>query len=93
MKVGGADSMECHCSLRNIQDFLSDGKTPYERRFGMPFNGPVIRLGAMVDYHHISAKDGTRLHQFGPKVLPGLFLGYLFVCGENLERRHYDRRH
>ena len=29
-----ADSMECCCYLRNIQDFLSDGKTPYERRFG-----------------------------------------------------------
>ena len=35
------DSMECHCYLRNIQDKLSDGKTPYERRFGMPFDGPV----------------------------------------------------
>ena len=32
-----ADSMECYCYLRNIQDLLSDGKTPYERRFGMPF--------------------------------------------------------
>ena len=26
-----ADSMECYCYLRNIQDLLSDGKTPYER--------------------------------------------------------------
>ena len=25
-----ADSMECYCYLRNIQDLLSDGKTPYE---------------------------------------------------------------
>ena len=32
-----ADSMECYCNLRNIQDLLSDGKTPYERRFGKPF--------------------------------------------------------
>ena len=37
-----ADSMECYTYLRNIQDLLSDGKTPYERRFGIPFNGPVI---------------------------------------------------
>ena len=29
-----ADSLECCCYLRNIQDLLSDGKTPYERRFG-----------------------------------------------------------
>ena len=71
-----ADSMECYCYLRNIQDKLSDGKTPYERRFGMPFNGPVIPFGAMVEYHPISAKDQSRLHQFGSKVLPGIFLGY-----------------
>ena len=34
--------MECYCCLRNIQDLLSDGKTLYERRFGMPCHGPVI---------------------------------------------------
>ena len=28
-----ADSVECYTYLRNIQDLLSDGKTPYERRF------------------------------------------------------------
>ena len=42
--------MECCCYLRNIPDLLSDGKTPYER-FGVPFNGPVISSGAMVEYH------------------------------------------
>ena len=34
-----ADSMECYTYLRNVTD-LSDRKTPYERRFGQPFNGP-----------------------------------------------------
>ena len=43
-----ADSMECYCYLRNIQDLLSDGKTPCERRSGMPFNRPVIPFGAKV---------------------------------------------
>ena len=52
-----ADSMECYCYLRNIQDLLSDGKTPYERRFGMRFNGPVIPFGSLVECHPISAKD------------------------------------
>ena len=78
-----ADSMECYCYLRNIQDLLSDGKTSYERRFGMPFNGPVTPSGAMVEYHHISAKDQSRLHQFGPKVLPGKFFGYVLYAGES----------
>ena len=85
--------MECYCYLRNIQDKLSDGKTSYERRFGMPFNGPVIPFGAVVDYHSFSAKDQSGLHQFGSKVLPGIFLGYALHAGEHLERRHYGRRH
>ena len=34
-----------------------DGKTPYERRFGMPFDGPLKLFEAMVEYHPISAKD------------------------------------
>ena len=37
-----ADSMECYTYLRNVTDFLSDGKTPYERRFGQPFKGTII---------------------------------------------------
>ena len=43
--------MECYCYLRNIQDLLSDGKTPHDRRFGIPFTRPVIPFGAMVEYH------------------------------------------
>ena len=74
-----ADSVECYCYLRKIQDKLSDGKTPY-RRFGMPFNGPVIPFGAMVEYHPISAKDQTGLHQFGAKVLPGIWKGDIVVA-------------
>ena len=34
-----------------MQDLLSGGKTLYERRFGVPFKGPVILFGAMVEYH------------------------------------------
>ena len=76
-----ADSMECYCYLRNIQDLLSDGKTPYERRFGMPSDGPVIPFGAMVECHPISAKDQSRLLKFGAKVLPGKILGYVSYAG------------
>ena len=71
-----ADSMECFCYFCHIQDLLSDGRTPYEMRFGVPFKGLVVPFGAMVESHPISAKDISRLHQFGPKVLQGLFLGY-----------------
>ena len=77
-----AESMECHCYLRNIQDLLSDGKTPCERRVGVPCKGPVIPFGAMVEYIPISSRDISRLHQFGPEVFPGIFLGLCIVCGE-----------
>ena len=43
-----------------VGDLLSDGKTPYERRFGIPFDGPVIQFGAMVKYHPISAQKTCR---------------------------------
>ena len=68
--------MECYIYLRNVTDLLSDGKTPYERRLGQPFNGPIIPFGSLVEYHPFTAKDQSRIHQFGKKVLPGLFLGY-----------------
>ena len=42
-----ADSMERYTYLRNVTDLLSDGKTPYERRFGQPFKGPIIPLGSL----------------------------------------------
>ena len=76
-----ADSIECHCYLRNIQDLLSNVKTPYQRRCGVPSNGQIIPFGAMVEYHPVSVKNLSPLHQFGPKVLPGKFLGYALHAG------------
>ena len=77
-----ADSMECYCYLRNIQDLLSDGKTPYERGFGEPCKGAAVPFGLMVEYHPISAKDLLRQHQFGKKVLPDILLDYVLYAGE-----------
>ena len=71
-----ADSMECYCDLQNIQDLLSDEKTSYERRFGKPCKGPIIPSGSLVEYYPKTANDRSRIHQFGKKVFPGLFLVY-----------------
>ena len=76
-----ADSMECYTYLRNVTDVLCDGKTPYERRFGQPCRRPIIPFGSLVEYHPITAKDQSRIHQFGKKGLPGLFLGYALYAG------------
>ena len=69
MKIGGQIPW-------NATDLLSDGKTPCERRFGQPLKGPIIPFGSLVEYYPFAAKDQSRIHQFGKKVLPRLFLGY-----------------
>ena len=45
------------------------------------FEGPIIPFGSLVEYYPISAKDQSRIHHFGKKVLPGLFLGYALYAG------------
>ena len=69
---------ECFSHLRHIQALLSDGKTPHERWFGMPSNGTVIPFGRTSSYF---CERHVELHQFGPKVLPGIFLGYVLSSG------------
>ena len=48
--------MEC-CYLRDVQELSAVGNTPYARRFGELFSGPIIPFGAKVEYHPISTKD------------------------------------
>ena len=67
------DSMDCYCYLRNIQDLLSDGKTPYERRFGVPFNGPVIPFGAMVELSPFFCERFVATALMRPKSLARFF--------------------
>ena len=47
---GRTDSMECYTYMRNVQDLLSDGKTPHERRFGEPCKEPIIPFSSLVEY-------------------------------------------
>ena len=85
-------SVECYFHLRKFQDLLSDEKTPYERRFGVPFNGQVIPFGSMMEYLPISARGPSRQHQFGPKVLPGKFLGYAGESGKGMDASELHAR-
>ena len=52
---------------------------------GNHLKGPIVPFGSLVEYHPKTAKDQSRIHQFGKKVLPGLFLGYALYAGRNLE--------
>ena len=38
-------------------------------------------FGALIESHPISTKDQTRVHQFGKKTLPRIFLGYTLIAG------------
>ena len=91
MKNGGL-ILECYCCLRNVQDFLAVGKTPYNRRFGEPLKGPVIPFGAMVECYPIC----TRPVQ-APPICQERFtwtvLRICLDCLEILERRYSDCRH
>ena len=85
-----SDSLECYYYLRNIQDLLADGKTPYERRIGEPLQGPIIPFGAVVEYHPTSPKDQERIHQLGKNVLPGIFLGYELITRNSFNLRCFS---
>ena len=41
----------------------------------------LFHFCSLVEYHPFTAKDQSRIHQFGKKVLPGLFLGYALYAG------------
>ena len=38
-------------------------------------------MGATVEYHPNSARDQSRLHEFGKKVFLGILLGYVLIAG------------
>ena len=79
--------MECFTHLRNIQDILSDGENSIRQAFWRTIliKGPIIPCGSLVEYYFVSAKDQSRIHQFGKKALPGLFLEYALYAGVILE--------
>ena len=51
---------------------------------GNPLKGPIIPFGSLVEYHPITAKDQSRIHQFG-KSLTWIVPRIRSVRGRNLE--------
>ena len=66
-------------SLTNCKE----GFTAFQNRFTKEFLGPLIPLGAEVKYMPIGKKDTARLHKFGNKRLPAVFIGYGQQAGGN----------
>ena len=55
---------------------LADRKSSYERRFGDRYH-----LGLICCLNPVSTKDNSRLHQFGTKMLLGIYIGYTLNSG------------
>ena len=51
------------------------------RKWCKTFDGPLNPFEAKVTYKPISSNDEARLHQFGKKMLPGIFMGYVLRVG------------
>ena len=81
MKVGGQIlwNVTPICETSQIYDLM--GRCPMKDVLGNRSRGPIIPFGSLVEYHPITAKDQSRIHQFRKKVLPGLFLGCALYAG------------
>ena len=81
MKVGGQILWNVTPICETSQIYYLMGRRLMKGRCGQPCKGPIIPFGSLVEYHPITANDQSRIHQFGKKVLPGLFLGYALYAG------------
>ena len=73
---------------------MADGMTAYEKRYGQTFDGPSSPFGTLVEFFPITAKDKSRVHQFGKKTLNDIFLGYVSRaeggCSGDLMMAYYE---
>ena len=81
-----AHSMECYNVIpvcETSQIYYRMGRRPMKDDLEKFFKKePFVPFGSLVEYHHITAKDQSRIHQFEKKVLLGLFFEYaLYVRG------------
>ena len=65
----------------NIEiDWDDDGLSPYSRRHGIEFSGERLPFGCLIDYKPADP-DTKELPKFGPRGVPGIFLGYYVAPG------------
>ena len=75
-----ADSRNVTPICETSQIYYLMGRRPMKHVLGNHLKD-IIPFGSLVEYHPITAKDQSRIHQFGKKVLPGLLLGYALYAG------------
>ena len=78
MKVGGQIPWNVTPICETSQIYCLMGRRPMKDVLGNHLKDLSFHL---VEYYPITAKDQSRIHPFGKKVLPGLFLGYALYAG------------
>ena len=87
MKVGGQILWNVTPICETSQIYCLMGRRPMKDVLGNHLKDLFIPFGFIGwSITQKTAKDQSRIHQFGKKVLPGLFLGYALYAGGNLER-------
>ena len=81
MKIGGHIPWNAFPICETFKISCLTGKLHTKDILENLFKGPIIPFGSLVEYYLISAKDQSRIHQFGKKVLPGLFTGHALYAG------------
>ena len=85
MKVGGQILWNVTPICETSQISYLMGRRPMKDVLGNHFKGPIIPFGSLVEYHPISAKDQSRIHQFGKESLTWIVPRIRSVRGWNLE--------
>ena len=70
MKIGGQIPWNVTPICEMLQISYLMGKPRMRDDSENHLKGPIIPFGSLVEYHPITAKDQSRIHQFGKKVLP-----------------------
>ena len=81
MKIGWQILWNAVPFCEMLQIYYLMGKLHMRDVLGNQKKEPIIPFGSLVEYYPKTAKDQSRIHQFGKKVLPGLFLGYALYAG------------
>ena len=81
MKIGGQILWNVTPICETSQIYCLMGRRPVKDVLGNHLEDLSFHFGSLVEYHPITAKDQSRIHQFGKKVLPGLFFGYALHAG------------
>ena len=86
MKIGGQTLWNVTPICETSQIYCLMGRRPMKDVLGNHLEEMLFHLVpclsvTLLECHPLTAKDQSRIHQFGKKVLPGLFFGHALYTG------------